>query len=300
MALEGRPFAYADALARDVSRSRTRRSDLESPMHGVRMPHGYTQVKELRVAVGRRCEAYATKMRADHWFSHFTAAILHGLPLPLRFEIRDVVHVSAPAGHRAPRGRNVRGHSTSFGTIVTIGDLRVHDPAETWCELAPFLTVDELIQAGDALLSDFRRPPLCSPERLASAVKDYGDRKESVRLRVALPQLRLRVWSPRESWVRLILLRSGFPEPELNADIFDELGRRVAIGDFVYWRFKVLIEYEGEPHDKPKQSIIDVDRFNELSALGWTIVRIKKHHRPSEISQMVARALSARGWTPGR
>lgn len=73
--LRDRPFGRAVAADLQVSLGRLRRGDLERPFHGVR-------ATAVPVTVLDRCRAYAVRMRPADVFSHVTAALLHGIPLP--------------------------------------------------------------------------------------------------------------------------------------------------------------------------------------------------------------------------
>ena len=83
------------------------------PFHGVRMPlpadhdelHPATR-REHRIR--EHVDAYRTIIGATAFFSHSTAALLWGLPLPPLPD--DVIHVSVLAPSCAPEGRGVRGH----------------------------------------------------------------------------------------------------------------------------------------------------------------------------------------------
>lgn len=290
------PFAVSARGAQDVSPKRVRAADLSSPFRGVRVPlHLLTHATAER-KFALLCDAYQTKMPDRWFFSNVTAARILGVPVPRRLE-RMEVHVSSVVAHERPRGKWVKGHSAPGATIIGFQGRPVRAPAELWCELASVLSVDELIQAGDRLLSD-EPVRLATAMQLAAAVKKHGRRAGARKLREALPQLRERVWSPKETTVRLAIIRAGLPEPENNKPIHDQDGRLVAIGDLVLEKYMTVIEYEGERWHTDERAIIDVDRFNDLSALKWTIVRVRKHHSRADIERMVERALRANGWSP--
>ncbi|GAA4178546.1 DUF559 domain-containing protein [Gryllotalpicola koreensis] len=86
------------------------------------------------------------------------------------------------------------------------------------------------------------------------------------------------------------------PEPARNRRIYGPDGRLVAIGDLVYEKLKIVIEYEGERWHKDPWSVIDVDRYNKLVLLGWSIIRVRKHHTAADVERMVGEALALRGW----
>ena len=59
-----------------------------------------------------KCRAYRELMRPDAAFSHGTAALLLGLPLPICPHTPSP-DVSVPQGHHAPNGAGVVGHEVA-------------------------------------------------------------------------------------------------------------------------------------------------------------------------------------------
>ncbi|WP_176776642.1 MULTISPECIES: DUF559 domain-containing protein [unclassified Microbacterium] len=174
--------------------------------------------------------------------------------------------------------------------------LPVPTPAETWAQLGALHRVDDLVAVGDAILTR----ELAENADLEEAVRRLARR--GVRdLREALPLLRAGAESPRETIVRLILLRGGLPEPELNRDLRDEDGRFVARLDLAYPEYRVAVEYDGRQHAERAQFRRDADRWPAIAAQGWLLVRVVDHHLHDAVSGVVdpvARALRSRGWRP--
>ncbi|KQZ84471.1 hypothetical protein ASD56_10970 [Microbacterium sp. Root166] len=285
----GRPFSVADALSAGIPSSRLRRSDLRSPFHGVRVPVG---------AAGLRaeCESYATRMPETWVFSHTTAARLLGLPLPRRLEREPGVHVTAVGG-RAPRGKGVIGHTTVRDPRVwqTRG-LRITAPERTWADLAPLLTLDELIVVGDRIVG-LPRPP-GTPIAMHGAVQESAGMRGSLALADALELVREGSRSPRETRARVALIRAGMPEPALNAEIV--LPRRIVHGDLVFREWRTLVEYEGDQHRTDAvQWSRDLERYNDLVEAGWLVIRVSKSMPSGEVVARVARALHSRGCRAG-
>lgn len=114
--------------------------------------------------------------------------------------------------------------------------------------------------------------------------------------------VRPRTDSPTETELRLDLVEFGLPEPEVNVDIFDSFGRLIAIGDLVYRRYRVIVEYDGDHHRRDRaQYERDVDRLDDLARAGWRVVRFNRSHRGIRRRQRLERvheALLAAGWTP--
>jgi hypothetical protein len=281
-------FATKSAQGLGVSRSRLRRSDLVSQFHAVRIPSSPSP--ELTTI--ERCEAFRAWMDDGQFFSHATAAIIYGLPVPSRDESVEHIHVSVAKPRRAPRGVGIAGHKLTID-LDTLRDwkgFRVPDPVEVWCELAATLSVDELVVAGDALLR--RKSPLAESSRLATAAAVAVNRPGVDRLRQALALVRARTDSPMETTLRLAIIRAGLPEPEVNWAILDVAGTFQGFADLAFPRFRVLVEYDGDHHrTDPDQYFTDVDRLWMFQTLGWRIVRVNKTHPIAEAIRRIRTAL---------
>src|SRR5687768_5631433 len=86
-----KPFRVAVARQAGMTAARIRSPEFSAPFHGVRAAQGVE--RDTRALA----HAYAVKMRRDAVFSHTTAALLLGVPLPLRCE-PSPLHVTVPAG----------------------------------------------------------------------------------------------------------------------------------------------------------------------------------------------------------
>ncbi|WP_210481393.1 endonuclease domain-containing protein [Naasia sp. SYSU D00948] len=264
------PFGVAEARRAGVPRRRLYRKDLARPFHGVRSvtadPEG---VREL-------CMAYLPRLRDGQFFSHTTSARLHGLPLPLRLADDRTVHVSVLAPGRAVRVAGARGHQLIDrpGMMRLVDGLPVASPVETWCQLATLLTVDELIEVGDAVVGHGVSDAEGDYAAMHSAVSD--DNRPCIgRLRDAFAEVRRGVRSPAETRLRLLLVRAGLPHPEINRRITDEGGRFVAECDLVYPQARLVIEYEGDYHRTDARTFrSDIVRRERLEDAGWSVLRL--------------------------
>ena len=289
------PFTLSEARAIGVSEKRTRSSDLATPFHGVRMLVG------RRPTLIDRCRAWSARMPSGQVFSHVTAALLHGMPLPRRLRDDPRLHVTyiTPAA-RAPRSAGIAGHTADkLVHIVMIDEIAVLAPVQTWCQLSTLLGIDDLIAIGDFLIGTLTPP--ATPDQLASAVHAYAGQRGAKKLRAAFEMVRPRVESPRETRLRLLIIRAGFPEPETNLAIPLRPGRRPARGDLMYPNYKVLVEYDGEQHrTDDAQYQRDVERLADIAEAGWTIVRVLKGMTDATVLANVESALRSRGWSGSR
>ena len=117
-------------------------------------------------------------------------------------------------------------------------------------------------------------------------------------LRDAFAEVRAGCDSPRETRLRILLVRGGLPEPVVNA-IVSLAGQRLRFGDLVYREWKVIVEYDGVHHFSPAQRASDILRLEQLRADGWIIVIVIAAHleNPALIVSRVAAALRSRGWS---
>ncbi|MCC4908430.1 endonuclease domain-containing protein [Microbacterium sp. cx-59] len=307
-ALLGDRFGVGTALDAGVPAGRLRRSDLESPFHGVRvrpdatLPEAYAESGPAERDHLMRALAFLPRLGGEAFFSHVTAAVILQLPLPPYVVADAPVHVSVLPPHRPPRAKGVKGHVAMPHLTATRRDgvigARVTSPATTWAMLGGSLVdVRDVVAAGDACIRTWRvSDPIASLDEL-SAVVSAGRRIGIERLRTALPLLRSRSASRPETWCRLTLMDAGLEEPESNFDIYVD-GVREACVDLAYPKLRIAIEYEGEHHLRDAtQWARDIVRYERLAAAGWHVIRVTRAElfgTPEKFVRRVRVAISAR------
>ncbi|MFE5673011.1 hypothetical protein ACFQ58_15535 [Agromyces sp. NPDC056523] len=289
-----------------VHPSRLSASDLRRPFHGIR------QHATIADDARSRAMAYAVRMPARQVFSHVTAALVWGMPLPHHLERDRRVHVAVPSGSTRSLAAGVVGHVIQperLG-VTSLAGVRVSSPADTWCQLGSLLGEDDLVAVADFLITggepSGRHPALCSRTELESALKRHKGCRGSTRLRGALELVRYGSLSRRETLMRLDLGRSGLPEPSPNHSVVDALGAFVAMIDLAFPEYRVGIEYQSDLHREPERFRTDVRRLERLLDEGWLIVQATRddvsadgHLRDSAaFATRVARRLESRGWRP--
>lgn len=289
-------FTVAAAHHAGVTAGRLTRPDLRAPYYGVRA------VDEREpTTLAAACLEYLPRLRPWQFYSHETALALVGAPTP-EWPYLPRIHVSAHRPAREPRTDGVAGHRLQLripATLVDAAGLPVENPVRAWRQTATLWRLDDLIAAGDFLVSG--EQPLATVDELREEVATMGDMRRGI-LRRALAGVRVGPRSPRETRLRLLLLRAGLPEPDINWVLRDDRGRRVAELDLAYPRWRVAPEYDGRVHaDDPVQFAKDGDRWDRIRAQGWDHVRIMKHHMRGNGSvavQKVRSALIRAGWRP--
>lgn len=289
--MAGRAFSTAEASEWGISRGRTRARDLTTPYRGVRMPANKDP------SVRQLCAAYATRMQPGQFFSHATAAMIHGLPLPRQLQSDKRIHVGVIGDAGPIRMRGVIAHRLEKATVESLDGLRVTSPTETWRYLSTAVGFTSLVSIGDALVR--RVDPLATMRDLADAVRDHRGHRGARLLRQAFGSVRAGVDSPMETRIRLIIVDAGLPEPVVNARILNRYGAFIALGDMVYSDYRVLVEYDGEHHfGSVEQSHRDIDRLDEVMEEKWRVIRLNSSHlrREATIVHKVRTALVAAGW----
>ncbi|WP_125130347.1 DUF559 domain-containing protein [Microbacterium sp. 10M-3C3] len=273
----------------------------ERPFHGVRQVPSDEPLSPLEAHI-RRVVAFASAASAEEFVSHISAAAAWGMPLPPGLP-GDDIDISVLLPLRSPRGRGVRGHAVAEHLVTVVEHpslaLRIADPATTWAMLGALLWHPyDLVAAGDAIVRVPQHPhdpaALTTIAALEAAVR-AGRRVGVHALRAALPRIRTGASSRPETWVRLLLVDTGLPEPVAAHEVFDGDGRFVARLDLAYPRRRVAVEYEGEQHlTDPAQWARDIRRYEALAALGWTVIRLTREdlHGGSAAAR-VRRALAA-------
>ncbi len=287
LAVVGTAFRTSDGHELGLARGRLRNKDVQHAFHGgssLGLDHD---------SVIQLCRAYEPLLRADQFFSHTTAALLHGIPLPDTSP--HPLHVSC-TGAAPPRRAGVSGHQVEAVGLMFVAGLPVVSAADTWCQLATILCQEDLVAAGDYLISGIRlsggrrTPPKCSPAELAAAVQRYGARRGAVRLVWALPRLRTGVDSRMESRLRLLLVAAGLPEPIVGLGILVDHARLLLHGDLAYERWQMLFEYEGDDHRLGRRRFLsDIERRELFEAAQWRVVRVTSNHLFVEPEAFIAR-----------
>ena len=95
--------------------------------------------------------------------------------------------------------------------------------------------------------------------------------------------------SPKETWLRLVLIEAGFPRPQTQIPVFTPDGYPRYYLDMGWPEFMVAVEYDGEQHrTDPVQYRNDVLRSEYIDGLGWRRIRVLAGHRREDVVARVA------------
>lgn len=265
--LTGGPFTVGRARTLGLRQCDLRGHGLHRPTHAVRTTTPPKTLRELAAA-------FAVALPPDAAFSHVTAALLLGLPLPAALEAQIGLDVMRPTGRGQVRRHGCLGHrGLELRETGRVAGVQVVGPADTWVDLGEVLhrglSLDDLVVAGDAVAN---RPGgvAAMTTVLRGRVSPRGKRV----LQSAVSLVRPGVRSPMETRSRLMFGRAGFPEPEVNGIVRDGAGEWLLEGDLVWREQRVVGEYQGEEHSSRARRSADAHRAGLAADEDWTVIEI--------------------------
>jgi very-short-patch-repair endonuclease len=209
-----------------------------------------------------------------------SAAAFHGTKwLP-----SDIPAELARVRHRAPRGIIVHIGALANDEVCMRTSIYCTTPARTAYDIGRRVHGDTAIMRIDALLNATG----CTTAQVRRIADRYPGARGIRRLRAALDLADGGAESPKETELRLLLIRDGLPRPVTQIRVGK---RRVDMG----WpEWKVGVEYDGEHHwTSPRDHANDIERLEDLAAQGWIIVRVSARQLRFDRAGVLARVRCA-------
>jgi hypothetical protein len=196
--------------------------------------------------------------------------------------------------HTRPRaGIIVREERIADDEITEVCGLPVTSLGRTALDLGRHLDRNEAVARLDALCA---ATGVKAVEALALADRYRGARGLR-RARDALALMDAGAQSPRETWLRLLLIDAGLPQPRTQIRVSD--GVREAFIDMGYDEPMVGLDYEGVHHSAERQQYVhDIGRAELIDRQGWIDVKVVAEHSRSFILHRLREAFTRRCWTP--
>jgi hypothetical protein len=281
------PFIGSEAIAAGALTKRELTADHVRLFRDVYVP------RDLDVTAADRAKAGWLWSRRRGVVAGFSASALHGSNWVEPTRPAELIHDNR---HQLS-GLRVRTNAFEADEIQTIAEVPVTIPARTALDLACWYPTMVAVPAIDALAcaTDLK---LADVELLTQR---YRGRRGLHRARVSLDLVDAGAESPKESWLRLILIRAGLPRPKTQIRVYDEFTAKVAYLDMGWEDLKVAAEYDGEHHrSDPRQYRYDAIRHEMLQRLGWIVIRVLAGDRAQEIIRRVRAARARRTPLPRR
>jgi hypothetical protein len=215
------------------------------------------------------------------------AAALHGSKWIDRWTTIDLYHQNR---HRLA-GLCPRADRLEDAEICVVRGVTVTTPERTALDLGCWYPLMKAVAAIDALA---RATELKIADVGVLADRAFG-RRGIGRARRAIELADAGAQSPKESWLRTLLIEAGLPRPQTQIPVHDEWGKAIAYLDMGWEEFKVAVEYDGDHHRTVRsQYFYDVRRLEMLARRGWIVIRITADDGPEEILRRVRDALARR------
>lgn len=277
--LAGRAFHRREALAAGLTSC-----TLEHPRF-VRIHHAVYRLESTHLDRLGQIKAAALALPADAMVSHTTRLEIAGVrvgPATFHFTVARDLHLDL---------EGVMLHRT---VKLPPCDTTGVSPASAWVQSASILRPIDVVAAADWLLAH----RFADRAALAAAADLDPWRPGASRADRLLPWIDGRSASVPESQTRITLGAAGLERPEVNGRVMDG-SQLVAIGDLVWRRWRLLVEYEGRQHAlDATQFAWDIERYRRLREMGWNYLQITARDlaNPRRLVRIVHRALVAQGY----
>lgn len=172
---------------------------------------------------------------------------------------------------RTPPGVVTRADTLFVGETETFDGLPVTTPARTAFDLGrrgpltgAVARLDALLRATDLSIADIHA--LAAGHRHTRGLRQ---------LERALALADAGAESPKETWLRLLLIRHGFPRPRTQIPVPAPDGYTTYYLDMGWEDLKVAAEYDGDHHRTTKDRYAyEIRRAEDIAAAGWLVVRV--------------------------
>lgn len=247
------------------------------------------------IYVGRDVELSAELRAKAGWLwtgrrgvvAGFSAAALYGSKWVGDARSVELLHDN----RRRPPGIQIHGDRIGQDEIEAVAGMPVTSPIRTALDFGCWYPTMTAVAGIDALA---RATGIKASDVQALALR-YRGRRGISRARRAVDLFDAGAQSPKESWLRVVLVQAGLPRPHTQIPVSDEFGDEFAYLDMGWEDVKVAVEYDGEQHrTDQRQYRWDIRRSEMLERRGWIIVRVVAGERPESVVSRVRAALACR------
>lgn len=277
------PFIGSEAIANGTLRRHQLRSS-----YRCELPDVYVRRDGVLTLQQRSVAAWLWSHRQGV-IAGLTAAAWHGSKwvdqhLPIELIWRNA---------RAPRGVRTYDMQLLPGERVVVAGLPVTTPQRTAFDIGRRKPLGSAVANLDSLM----RATTITADEVHAVAEQHRGARGLRQLEKALGLVDTGSQSPKETSLRLLLLRAGLPRPATQIPVTTDQGR-VYYLDMGWEDLMVAVEYDGEHHRTDRwQYAKDNHRRETLERLGWIVIRVTVTDRSDEIVVRVRDALDHRAST---
>lgn len=278
---ELRPFIGSEVLAS----GRLSRHELRRYYRPI-MPNIYLD-KRIEPSLRQRILAAHLWSRGEAIVSGLAASAMHGTKWIDHNAPVELIWANA----RPPKGVVTRKELLLENEIQRLDELAVTTPERTAFDLGRRGRVDDAVALLDALarVTHFKVPAI---EELAARHRHTRGLRQ---LEEVLGLVDAGAESPRETRLRLMLIRAGYPRPETQIPVLSPDGLRQYYLDMGWGELMLAVEYEGDHHRTDRARFAyEIERAEDIREVGWLVVRVAARNHPAEVLRRVQRAWNSR------
>ncbi|MCB9416888.1 MAG: hypothetical protein H6522_06815 [Mycolicibacterium sp.] len=215
--------------------------------------------------------------------SGVAASALHGA----RWVDDDAVIELNWPGRKSPPGVKARNETLLDAEISSRAGVSVTSIPRTAFDLARRGPTGQAVERLDALaaVTNF------AVEDVLDIAESHPHVKGLQRVRGLLEQVDAGAQSPRETWLRLLLIEAGLPRPETQIPVPRLDGYSHYFLDMGWRDVMVAVEYDGEQHRVDRNIYRDdLARSEYIAHVGWRRIRVIAGHRKTDIVRRVRQA----------
>lgn len=276
------PFVGSEALAAGLLTPYQLRSRYAALHKDVYVP------RDAELTAVLRARACWLRSRRRGILAGLSASALHGSKWIDAAQPAAIIDTN----RRREAGVQVWEERIEVDEIAVVSGMRVTTPARTALDLARRYRLGAAVAAVDALVQATELK-MVDVELL---VDRYKGRRGMKAARAALELVDGGAQSPKETWLRLLLIQAGFPRPQTQIPVRNEWGWAEAYLDMGWEDIKVAAEYEGDQHQTSRYHYRkDIRRLEKVERhYGWIVVRVVAEDHPADVIRRVAEARASR------
>jgi hypothetical protein len=188
---------------------------------------------------------------------------------------------------RSPACIITRNERIADDEVCRIGGMSVSSRARTAFDLGRHLPLARAVEHLDALANATG----VTSAQILSLADEYRGARGVKKLRSAVAAMDGGAQSPRETWLRMLLVRNGFPRPSTQIPVLNSRGKPFAYLDMGWKDVKIAVEYDGDQHRKDRnQYVWDEQRLRLIRARDWLHVKVINEDTERDVVERVAAA----------
>ena len=234
-----------------------------------------------------RAKACWLRSRGHGVLAGYSAAAVHGT----RWIDPGLPATVIDDNRRRTPGIITWGSTLDDDEVCTVDGMRLTTPARTAIDLARRYPLDTAVASIDALA----RATRTKVATIEDAVHRYPGRHGTERALEVLSLVDPGAESPRETALRLSVVRAGYPRPQTQLPVYNEYEVLIGRVDLGWPEQKIALEYEGRHHRMSREQFDkDIRRFEEMIELDWIVIRVTAADTEATIHIRLADAWSRR------